>query len=395
MVARLLGPDGKGVFDVARYLTLGLAPVVSLGLGAAGVKYVAAGEVSPTDVARLIRLSALAALAPAFGVGWLLVGLDVLPPAVAVLAGLSVAAAVVTMQTSDLLRGTRRSGTPNGDQIADRIILGRSLLLLAVVLAAAVFASRIEVFVAGWLLAWSAAAAVLLGLSEWRTRVDRIDWSKGRLLVRFGVAHHIPVSLTPLFIWVGIAGVGALAGRGEAGLFGTAAAAADTLLLVAVGVRLVAFPWLQTSRENPAATAAFMSRMIVAVLVLLAVAAAAAAPWLIPLLYGEAFAASVEIVWWFLPGVVAAGPAVAMTVFLQSTDRTGRAAWAWIAAVIAFTASVLVVATVGGWAVAATFSTAQIILVIVLFTLLNPAERSGGWLLVKRRDLNQLRRASR
>jgi O-antigen/teichoic acid export membrane protein len=307
---------------------------------------------------------------------------------------LSVPAAVVAMQGSDLLRGTRRNVRPSGNQIADRILFARSVLMLVVVVTAGLLVGRVEVFVAGWVVAWIVAAWLIVRVGGWGTAGKALDWGTVGRLVRFGVVQHIPVTLAPVFIWIGIVGVGILAGRAEAGMFGTAAAIVDTLLLVGVAVRLVGFPWLQGSGATSSGVAASMSRVATSAVFSVAVIAATVVPWLIPFAYGPAFGESVRIVWWFLPGVVAAVPAVAVTVFLQATDRAGRAAWVWLGSAVGFVVWVGLAAGSGGWLVAAGFSVIQILLLVALVTLLEQLESSVGWLVVRSSDLTRLRPSS-
>ena len=393
LAARVLGPSGKGIFDTCRYLTLGLAPVASLGLGAAGVKFIARGQATEGQAGFLILAASVVSLVPSGVASLILVANGVIPTEVGFLAALSVPAAVVAMQGSDLLRGTRRASVPSGDQVADRILIGRSLALLALATMFGLLLRRVEVFVGAWLLAWIVAAVAVLRVGCWRSPIEPINVETLRKLVGFGVAHHVPVTLAPAFLWAGIAGVGLLAGQSEAGLFGTAAAIVDTLLLVGVAVRIVGFPWLQARQDGQVPTAAFVSRVVSTGTLLLSAVAAAVVPWLIPFLYGDVFLEAVSIVWWFLPGVVMVVPAVAITVYLQATDRAARAAWAWFGTVVAYLLWIWLTGAMGGWLVAAGFSLAQVPLLCGLLAMLQASERRSSWLVVKRSDLGYLRRA--
>lgn len=166
--------------------------------------------------------------------------------------------------------------------------------------------------------AWFAAAASVFALvaTVWGLRAGEIgvglkrwDAGLGREQMRVGARAYVAclasfvVSRLPLYA------VGARGSLDEAAYFTQALVIADTMLVVPTALGMVLFPNLAATKVTAARISATLRLgAVTAVLMLLAVGAAWwMGPWVLPWVYGPAYAAAMPLLVLMLPGVAALG----------------------------------------------------------------------------------------
>lgn len=102
-------------------------------------------------------------------------------------------------------------------------------------------------------------------------------------------------------IWV----VGYYSGTAQLGLYAVAVGLGQLLFYIPDPFSQVIQPYLYAEmRPDLLAKVKFIMRLNFTTVLLLSVLLGIAAPWIVPLLFGEAFQGSVVALWWLLPGIV-------------------------------------------------------------------------------------------
>jgi O-antigen/teichoic acid export membrane protein len=185
---------------------------------------------------------------------------------------------------------------------------GSALLLSALVAADVIVAGGIGVRLArrGFLRHW--------GRPDLRLTVQ---------ICRYGLRGQVGGILTLLNLRLDVAILGALAGPGVLGVYAVASKYAELLRLPGLAITYVLYPRMaERSPQEAGQQAARLFPRAFAFTVLAAVPLAAAVP-LLPLVYGQAFAAAMVPAWLLLAGLVGEGVAGVASAYLYGVGRPG------------------------------------------------------------------------
>lgn len=322
VVARALGPAGKGLLDVASATAALCTLVLGCSLNAGIAHAVARAPGFPAGLGGPLGAWAAGAGALAFGVLALLPGTAV---ALGLLPGQDTLfwAAFVAATTACGIGAAGLRGALIGRQhviAANRIDLAiKAALLLG--FGAAVAGGRADARAfAVVAVALALALAVTLHLAARGPRTPAPG------LWRAILAAALPVHGTNLLHFANqradVFFVQATHGAREVGLYTLAVGLAQTVLLLSSALAQPLLPHVSaaTSQADAAALTAQMCRQYVALGLLAIVVSAGLAPWALPLVFGRDFAASVPPWLILLPGMIGFGLANLLTAYFVGRD---------------------------------------------------------------------------
>jgi O-antigen/teichoic acid export membrane protein len=332
IVARALGPSGRGAIVVAVSLMGLFTQAGSLGLVTANT-YFAARERS--------ALGAIATNSLWFGglVGATLAvsGAAVKLLAPGVLSGLSwseliaVLVAIPGMLTALLLQavllGEGRSLAYNGLAVA---LQGLAVVSITVVVTA------LHAGVLGVLLVISAGQILNAGVYLVVLRRDRPAWRAdldlARRMVRYGLRVYVATVLAFIVIRIDVLLVNAYRGPHDTGLYSVAVAAVDALYLLPAIVGFNLFPRIARGAERTLSIVVFRTLApLYAALCLVSVPLAGLA---IHLLYGPRFAGSAGLYYWIAPGAFSLGMVTVLSNHFAGRGFPVTVMLMWLSAVV-------------------------------------------------------------
>jgi O-antigen/teichoic acid export membrane protein len=307
LVARALGPDGRGQFAAAIAIGAIAVQFANLGLHASNTWTVSRdpGLLGPV-VANSLLVSIVGGIAAGAIVG---IVAAILPAAVPIkgtlllLAMVSVPSGLAYLYLTNLLIAVRRIKANNLIELASR--LGAVALLVWLVVAR-VISPELVVAVSVAVLALGACAALYLLTStaeaSLRPRLVVLRTNLG-----YGGRAYWAALLSFLVIRFDLILVANMRGSTEAGYYSVAVSIGDLLYLPAVVVGALLFPRLAAMVDAGQrwAIAATMARGIAVLFVVGAILAVVLSDWLVRLLFGEEFAPSAAAFRWLAPGIVA------------------------------------------------------------------------------------------
>ena len=318
IIARWLGPEGKGVLSLALLVPGVLALFFGLGIGAANVYFAGSRRL---DIEQLTAHSmAFALMGTAAGAvvagllaatGWLERLVPGVPLWLLVLAIAGLPMSLLNGFLTAILQGMQRIITINA------VSLGQSLIALALT---ALFVVGLHLSVGGAVLAALGATLGALGILIVLVRGQggrfwpRWHRQTARVMLAFGLRGYVGNVLQFFNYRLDTFIVNAFLGSAQVGIYGSAVALAELLWYLPNAVGFVIFP------KSAATTAAEMNRFTPRVFRLtLALTAAGAVVLallgglLIRLIYGPAFAAAYLPLLALLPGVVLLGGGKVLT----------------------------------------------------------------------------------
>jgi O-antigen/teichoic acid export membrane protein len=305
VVARALGPEGRGIFALATALTAVAVQFGNVGLHASNTWAVARdrtllGPLLGNTLVVSLGLGGLVA-----GITWAvatsLPGFEV-TGVILVLAIASIPVNLAYLLLQNLQLGIQKIRTYNAMELIHRLIV---VAVLAIAIAGGWLNPATAVgagLVAGVVVtSWAAVATARAAGASLRPRT--------RLLVehaRYGARAYVAALLAYLVLRLDLLLVGALRGATDVGYYSIAVSLAELIYLLPVVVGQMLFPRLSATTDAASRHATVRRASIgigVAMTTGAAVAAIAAGP-AINLLYGAAFAPSIPAFLWLLPGIV-------------------------------------------------------------------------------------------
>ena len=306
IVARTLGPSGRGAIAVAFSFTLLLIQFGILGLQSSNA-YFASRD--PSQISRILSN----ALWTAVGIGLLLAlaglgvrvllpaslrGLDTLEVAV-VLVGIPAALANQLLQGILLAEG--RMVAYNGVELAMGVLtfsgLAVGLLAFSFGVLGAILV-LVTVNLAGTI-------AFLLALRHHRPMLRRLDTALLQAMLRYGGRIYVAALLAYLVGRVNLLLVNSYRGGVAAGEFSISVALAETIHLLPTVVALNLFP--RVARGDASGDTGAVFRSLTLVYACLCAATIPVAGPAIRLLYGHSFSEAATIYYWMLPGIFSYG----------------------------------------------------------------------------------------
>jgi O-antigen/teichoic acid export membrane protein len=306
VIARALGPAGRGSVAVAYSLTLLLVQLGSLGFAAAN-PYFAARDAS----ARSAIVTNAIWLAGSLGI--LLVGVGMLIKVVApgLVAGLStgelaialvgIPAALAAMFLQSVLLGIGRMVAYNCVEVTASAVAVAALVVVDV-LPGLTVARALAILVSAQILAATTYVVLLTPERPLRLRFER------RLafeMLKYGLRVYAATVLAYLLIRFDLLLVNALVGRTEAGLYSVAVAGADVMYLLPSVIALNLFA--RVSRGSGTETTAEVFRSVAILYGVVCLASIPLARPAVDLLFGADFEKAVPLYYWLVPGIFSLG----------------------------------------------------------------------------------------
>jgi len=307
LVARALGPEGRGTVYVALGLMLILAQVGTLGLGAANTFFVARDPASTRRVAGQSLLGALVAggLLVAGGAAVRAVFPGALPGLTQLefaLALAAVPAALAGIYLQGILLGLGRMVVYNGIEAGQALF---TLVALTVGFAALDIGptGSLAVIMAGFYVSAAVYTAAVL------TRpVRTIEAAVGRStkdLVAFSLKVYAASLAMFLLLRLDALLVNAYLGRSQAGLYSVATAIADVLTLIPIVVGINLFPRVSRDRAwEPTAEVFRSMALLYGAVCILTVPLAGLG---IEVIFGSEYADATQLYYWLVPGIFSFG----------------------------------------------------------------------------------------
>ena len=302
LLARELGPSGRGTVAVAFSVTLLLVQLGTLGVTAANPFYVAR---EPDTRERLVGNSILLAVV----VGTVLAGVGVtfgvlVPGAVAGLesgdlavASAAIPAALLAQFLQSILLGEGRTVAYNASELTI------SVLTLAAV---AIGAATTQIGVTGALVILvGGRATAAVAFATLTVRRPRLDASLARRMLAYGSRVYAATVLAFLVVRLDLMLVNGYLGAEDAGLYAVAIALGDVLYIVPTVVSVNLFAHVARGATDTASAAAFRAVAVIH-LVLVGASALFAAP-VIELLFGHEFEPAAAVYRWLAPGIFCLG----------------------------------------------------------------------------------------
>ena len=363
VLARSLGPTGRGAVAVAFSLALVLVQVGTFGVATANPYYI--GQ-APQTRDRLVANSVLIAIVA--GVGMAAVGVLVRLVAPGALQGVGATDLTIALGAipvillakflQSVLLGEGRMVAYNAAELATSVLTLAVLAALAAADGLDVRAALI-VLVAGRVAA--AAAFVRLTTTSWRTRPDL---QLARTMLGYGFRVYAATLLAFLVIRIDMLLVNAYVGPGQAGLYAVAVALADALYILPSVVAVNLFAHVARGADDATTAAVFRSLAIV-YLSVCAAAALLAGP-AITLVYGGAFSDAAALFQWLAPGIFCLGMLNVLAQHFAGRGFPLAAALVWVAGLALNIAINLIFLPGGPTYVASIASSAAYLLLLVL-----------------------------
>jgi O-antigen/teichoic acid export membrane protein len=307
VVARALGPAGRGLVSVALALSLILVQVGTVGLVSANPYFVtkdraALAGLFTNSLWLTAALSALLCLAGVV-IKWLAPG---------VVPGLDWGEVLITLAMvptvlgsaflQSLLLGLGRTVPYNAVEVVHNIVVLSALAVGLLALDGGV-AAALLVMAVGWALTLVAYVVIL------RIDLERPRWMPdvelARTVFRYGMRVYVSTLLAFVVIRVDMFFVNAYLGASQAGLYSVAAALAEGVYLLPVVVGLNLFPRVAEGGDSEASASVFRTMFLLyGAMVLISIPLVR--PF-IDVLYGQRFGDAAQLYYWLAPGVFALG----------------------------------------------------------------------------------------
>lgn len=325
MVARLLGPGGRGAYGLFVVSAALAQTVLGLGLGNAAVYFINKRQMRPHDVVgatHVVVIAAAALVTLALAVVVPVAGRDVLG------AGVSpwlLAAAVPVLIYATILRVVLQAESRFIEMGAATLVQPLSLLALVGV-AAALGSPRTSLIVGIWI-ASNAASALF---SAWRLgagvlalgAMARPPFGSVRRLATFGVQGETGNVLQLLNYRLDQYLVRAFVSIAGVGIYAVGVSMTEAVWLIANAVAIVLLPRLAGADEDDVRRMTpLAARTTLVVVAAGAGALALVAPVIVPAFFGHAYDESVHALWFLLPGTVALSGSKVITSYIFSQGR--------------------------------------------------------------------------
>ncbi len=397
LLARTLGPAGRGVYTLALLVPSMMFLVANFGISFANVYYIGRKLFSPDEIIAESGSLSLILGGAAYAVTFIainLFGRTLLPgvdPSYVLLASLALPLILLFNLIQAVFQGLQRFIDYN---VVVLVSYGSQALLLAVALLA--LRQGTLGAVAAWTLSSVPTALATLYLAS---RVARLSIGVSRrvyrALLRFGIVAYLS-NLTQFFNFrLDQFLVNLFAGTRDVGLYAVGVGMAETVWYLSSAAGTVLAPRVAAtdSRESDRVTAS-MNRVVLFLTVAAAIILALLAPLVIRPFFGSAFADSVWAVWLLLPGVVTLAVAKVLSGYLLGRNqvRIDLAATAvGLAVTLALDVALIPRFGFAGAAVASSFAYTATMLVDVAWVIRHSSISPAELFLLNRGDLQLLR----
>ena len=378
VVARALGPSGRGTLAVAFAMTLMLVQFGSFGLATANPYYAARDSRAVAQIVAnslwLALMLGAALTAVGFGVkAWFPSVVEGLGWAELAVALLGVMPALAGLFLQSILLGEGRMLAYNAVELAQAV-----LTLVALVLGFWIFdlgvLGALAVMVAGL---FGSAFGYLGVLRQYLPRLPRADPRLVKEMLRYGFRIYIATLLAFLVIRLDILLVNSFLGAAEAGLYSLVAALGEGMVLLPTVIAVNLFPRVARSGGHDLSAHVFRATaLLFGAACLMSIPLAGPA---IRLVFGPDFAPATELYYWLLPGLFSLGMLTILSHHFAGRGFPLEAMVIWFVGLGVNLAINFAFLAEGGTWVASLASTVAYSLLLVLHVRLFSRE-SGGYL---------------
>jgi O-antigen/teichoic acid export membrane protein len=323
ILARALGPTGRGIYALALLVPSVLVLLANLGVGNALIYYLARRTYDVEKmIGQLISLALLLGVAAtivlvAFTALFGRVALPGVPLNLVLIAGAAIPLGLFFYFCLSFTQGMQAFVAFNSLYLVNAGALVVFLLGLLVV------PGSVTVAVVAWSLSWVPTA--LLGMF-WLSRYGRLnirfDRGLSRSLLRFGIVGYLAFITNYLNFRLDTFLVNIFKNATQVGYYAVAVSLAETIWYVSTSAATVLAPRVAAGETQESDdTTARVSRTVFVVSLAAAVLLGLTAPLIIRILFGAGFAPSVAAVWLLLPGVVTLSVARVLSSYLLGRNR--------------------------------------------------------------------------
>lgn len=323
ILARTLGPHGRGLYALALVAPAALTLAANLGISQALTYHLARKTYSVDQligqaITLALILGGLTALILVAVMGaagkWILPGVAM---NLVVIASLSIPLALFFYFSLSFEQGLENFIGFN----ALYLVNAAALVLLLIPLF--FFRGNVTFAVTAWSLSWIPTAAVGLLLFARAGHLNiKLDLKVARALLRFGIVGYLSFMTNFLNFRLDTFLVNIFANPAQVGFYAVAVGLAETIWYVSSSASTVLAPRVASAEAATSdITTGRVSRVVFATSVLGALALAVVAPILIRVLFGNAFSPSVIAVWLLLPGIVTLSVARVLSSYLLGRNR--------------------------------------------------------------------------
>lgn len=326
VVARMLGPAGRGDYFLAVSLVGMALQLGSLGLHSSNVYLVSAHH------GHLVKLATNSFIVSGLIAVLALVAFTAVMPRMfrnldfvtICLAALTVGPAIYCLLISNLLLGVDRLRQFNLVELLSRLFpllfIGLTALTVGLSVQTAVLANGVAALLVALLLLYFIPIQ----------RPIRIDWS----LLRSGVGYGLRAYLAALLGFT-LSRVGGLllanqSGSEQVGHLSIAMQLSDLMVMLPATIGVVLFPRLVGDKEGRGILTLRTMKFVALLMAIACALAAMLAGFLIPLIFGEAFIDSVILFQLMLPGVLALSLISVVSQYLAAQGIPWPLVWSWV-----------------------------------------------------------------
>jgi O-antigen/teichoic acid export membrane protein len=323
ILARALGPTGRGIYALALLVPSVLVLLANLGVGNALIYYLARRTYDTERmIGQLISLALMLGVAAtiilvAFTALFGRPALPGVPLDLVLIAGAAITLGLFFYFCLSFTQGMQAFVAFNSLYLVNAGALVIFLLGLLVV------PGSVTIAVVAWSLSWVPTA--LLGIF-WLSRYGRLnirfDRGLSRSLLRFGIVGYLAFITNYLNFRLDTFLVNIFKNATQVGYYAVAVSLAETIWYVATSAATVLAPRVAAGEISESDdTTARVSRIVFVISLLAAILLGLTAPLIIRLLFGAGFAPSVTAVWLLLPGVVTLSVARVLSSYLLGRNR--------------------------------------------------------------------------
>jgi O-antigen/teichoic acid export membrane protein len=323
VLARTLGPYGRGLYALALVAPSAITLVANLGISQALTYHLArktyrVEQLIGQAIALAVILGGVAALllvaVTAVAGKWILPGVAL---NLVLIAAASIPLALFFYFSLSFEQGLEKFIGFN----ALYFVNAAALVLLLIPL----FLSRgnVTFAVTAWSLSWIPTAAVGLFLLSRAGRLNiRLDLQVAKPLLRFGIVGYLGFMTNYLNFRLDTFLVNIFANPTQVGFYAVAVGLAETIWYISSAAATVLAPRVASAdAATSEITTGRVSRVVFATSLLGALALAVVAPLLIRILFGSVFSPSVAAVWLLLPGIVTLSVSRVLSSYLLGRNR--------------------------------------------------------------------------
>jgi O-antigen/teichoic acid export membrane protein len=326
LLARELGPTRQGIFAVAFSLTVILIHLGGLGVTTANPYFVA------REPGRQPRIAANSL--------WLAGSLGLVLVAIGIGLKLLLPATVEGVTWTQLLIALAGVPAALGALFLQSILLGEGRMVAYNAIEVAQFAGTLGILAVGFwafdfgvtealaVVTASRIAAMLAYLWAARTRPGWPNGALARRMMAYGFRAYLALLVSFLVVRVDLLLVNGYLGSNQAGLYSVAATIADGMYVLPAVVGINLFPRVAESGESQETAEVFRSVAVLYGLVCLATIPLADPA--IRLFFGDAFAGSISLYYWLLPGIYCLGMLTILAHHFAGRGYPTEAAVVWL-----------------------------------------------------------------